>query len=338
MTRLSSLAAAGALLLSATSVAAENFDVRGQLLHHKFGDSVAHHLIRRQEFNSSETQTADDLLSSEVTSATPTATDSSASDLWGELDSVTLSASRTGGSLLSSATASVSDDYYGYWSGPDAAYVADMCMPNLFDESRARGLGIELYVTSVEAAYLEAAKLAISLGGSPFPCEQSIYIEYACHANATKPVDYLAEQQCYCGSTIWEADQACNDCLLAHGLKGPSKKDYGDMMSSFSSKVCAATPMAGGIGAAAETDLPDQTAILSYEKASAVAHPSQTAVSYYAEVKPMSIPTITGEAVARQTTWGNMDGKGGSSSAGVNVAPMMGAILGAMSLGAALIL
>lgn len=302
MTRLYSLAAACGILLSATSVAAENFDVRGQLLKHKFGDFVAHHLVRRQELNATEIQSADDLVSANTTSA------------------------------------SASDDYYGYWSGPDATYLVDMCMPNMFDESRARDLGIKFYVTSIEAGYVEAAKLAISLGGSPFPCEQSIYIEYACHANATKPVDYLAEQQCYCGSTFWEADQACNDCFLAHGLKGPSKKDYGDTMNSFSSKVCAATPIAGGIIAAAKTDLPDQTAILSYEKASAVAHPSQTAVSYYAEVKPMSIPAITGEAAARQTTWGNMDGKGGFSGAGVNVAPMCGAILGAMALGAGLIL
>ena len=334
------MAAAGAILLSATSVVAENFDVRGQLLHLKFGDSVAHHFVRRQELNSAETLSADDLVSADITSASAaaTATGTTASDLWDEPDSTTLSASRTRGSLFASATASASDDYYGYWSGPDSAYLLDMCMPNMFDESRARDLGIKFYVTSVEEGYREAAKLAISLGGSPFPCEQAVYIEYACHANATKPVDYLAEQQCYCGSTFWEADQACNDCLLSHGAKGPSKKDYGDRMYSFSSKVCATTPMAGGIIAAAKTDLPDQTAIFGYEEASAVAHPSQTAVSYYAEVKPMSVPAITGEAAARQTTWGNWGGNGGFSGAGVNTAPMVGVILGAMALGAGLIL
>lgn len=339
MTRLYSLAAAGALLLSATFVTAESFDVRNMVLEHKFGDLVAHQLVRRQEFNSTETQTPDDLLSSELTSVTATATGASASDSSGDLDSTTVAPSRTRSALFGAATTSASDsDYYGYFSGPDLAYIANMCMPNLVDTSRANSLGIKLKVTNQKDAYLEMAKLVISLGGSPFPCEQGLYIEYACHANATKPVDYLAEQQCYCGSTFWEADQACNDCFLAHGLKGPSKKEYGDRMNSFSSKVCDSTPMPRGIGMAAQTELPDQTAILRYESASAVAHPSKSAVSYYATIKPMSVPAITGEAAARQTTWGNMDGKGGYSGAGVNAAPMLGAILGAMALGAGLIL
>lgn len=339
MTRLYSLAAAGALLLSAASVAAESFDVRNMALEHKFGDLVAHQPVRRQEFNSTETQNPDDL-SSEFTSATATATGARASDLQGDLDSTTVAPSRTRSALFGAATttSASNSDYYGYWSGPDLEYIADMCMPNLVDTSRAYSLGIKLQVTNQKDAYLEMAKLVISLGGSPFPCEQGLYIEYACHANATKPVDYLAEQQCYCGSTFWEADQACNDCFLAHGLKGPSKKEYGDRMTSFSSKVCDSTPMPHGIGMAAQTDLPDQTSILSYESASAVPHPSKSAVSYYATIKPMSVPAITGEAAARQTTWGNMDGKGGSSGAGVNAAPMLGAILGAMALGAGLIL
>ena len=341
MMRLSSLAAAGALLLSATSAAAESFDVRNMILSHKFGDLAAHHLIRRQEFNSTETRRPDDIIDSENASASASATTTGASpsDLWGDLDSTTLAPSRTSSAFFGSATTSASDsDYYGYWSGPDLEYLADMCMPNLVDTSRAYSMGIKLQVTNQKDAYLEMAKLVISLGGSPFPCEQGMYIEYACHANATKPVDYLAEQQCYCGSTFWEADQACNDCFLAHGLKGPSKKDYSERMNSFSSKVCDSTPMPQGIGMAAQTELPDQTALLSYEGASAVAHPSKSAVSYYATIKPMSVPTITGEAAARQTTWGNMDGKGGFNGAGMNVAPMFGAILGAVALGAGLIL
>lgn len=306
-----SLAAAGAFLLSFAS--AETFDVRSQLLHNKFGDlsHLTPQVVRRQDDRFNAT---DETLNS-ITSA--------------------YSASRTASSASAASTGTASSPSSSpYWTGPDALYIINMCMPNLIDVDRATRLGINLRVKTESQALLEVAKLGISLGGSPFPCEQSVYIDLACHANATKPADYLAEQQCYCGSTFVEANQACNSCFLAHGLLGPSDKEYGDFMTSFSAKVCDATPMAGGIAAAAKTDLPDQTTVLNFAPKTAVAHPSSTAVSLYATLPPLSMPAFTGEATARATNWGNWP----TSAASAYTAPVMGVVFSAVALGAALVL
>lgn len=110
-------------------------------------------------------------------------------------------------------------------------------------------------------------------------------------------------------------------------------------MSSFSGKVCDATPAPGGILAAAKTDLPVQTAIgtdMSFAPKSVVKHLSSTAVSLYADLPSLSIPAITGEATARATTWGNW--QGATSAASGYAAPVVGVIVGAVALVAALVL
>ena len=332
-----SLAAAGALLLS--TAAAETYDVRAQVLHDKFGLDLASRMVRRQDESLNST---DDTLSSIASSATADITSLSSSlpsRTTGLITSRTLSASSTGSAFNSDVP---------YWSGPDEQYIIDMCLPNFLDEARASRLGIELTSKTQEGAYLEGAKLAISLGGSPYPCEQAVYIEYACHANATKPADYLAEQQCYCGSTFFDADQACNDCFLAHGLVSASKQEYGDRMDKFSEKVCDATPVAGGVFAAAKTMLPDAQTRLEWASKSVVQHPSSTAVSLYATLPALSVPALTGEATARATNWGNWpgvkgseatnSGSGATNAAVGGVVPIAGAVLGAMMLGAGLVL
>ncbi|OBT81405.1 hypothetical protein VE02_10036 [Pseudogymnoascus sp. 03VT05] len=107
-------------------------------------------------------------------------------------------------------TAGSYDDNY-----PNKIYLDSMCLP-----------------TKAKLGRVPLAEIVASMANSPFLCEQRIYLERTCFANGTTTNDFLAEQQCLCGSNYFEALATCYDCQIAHGLVvAPSD------LASFSSRV-----------------------------------------------------------------------------------------------------
>ncbi|KFY55367.1 hypothetical protein V497_07010 [Pseudogymnoascus sp. VKM F-4516 (FW-969)] len=92
------------------------------------------------------------------------------------------------------------------------------------------------------------SELVAAMANSPFPCEQRIYLERTCFANGTTPNDFLAEQQCLCGSNYFSALAACYGCRIAHGLvvTPADLVEFSSQVSRHSTAECEATPVSQG--------------------------------------------------------------------------------------------
>lgn len=198
-----------------------------------------------------------------------------------------------------------------YLSGADAvlkdsasAYLDTMCLPNLSNATRQ--ISLKLSVND----------LAASLGMSPFPCEQEMYIGAVCTANGTTPDDFLAEQECLCTGGYWEAVRGCNACNYAHGYRGSPpvsaaafEYSTASYISSLRAAECHVSPPyqpfsnllpTFNITAAEDSPLTTLASDL---------YPNNTAVSnYFTATQSMTPGRITGSATARLTIWTNTNG------------------------------
>lgn len=181
-------------------------------------------------------------------------------------------------------------------STADVQYVAKMCFPLMLDETRARTLGLTLDT------------LIPSLANSPFPCEQVLYIGNTCFSNGTTAIDFLAEQQCLCGGSWFDADVGCNYCAIAHGLQGYTPAQIVSSASSLSSAECATSPPRGPF-----TNLAPALDVYATLNAGnsltfgSDLYPNKTAVSnYFTATASMTPGQITGEATKRLQTFTNV--------------------------------
>ncbi|PVH78014.1 hypothetical protein DL98DRAFT_517008 [Cadophora sp. DSE1049] len=171
-----------------------------------------------------------------------------------------------------------------------ALYLQEMCLPNVAE-----------YINNVDSSY---DNLIPSLHDSPLPCEQEAYIINTCIANDTTAIDYLAEQQCICGSNFRETFEGCNACYLAHGFTSELEGTE-ELMSSIWTAECSARPTQAFtdlLYIAAETvstPRSDSTTTLENDQ-----FPGQTAVSnYWTGLPSASLGSITGSATARATVY-----------------------------------
>ncbi|TVY89625.1 hypothetical protein LAWI1_G007478 [Lachnellula willkommii] len=156
---------------------------------------------------------------------------------------------------------------------PAAAYLDRMCSP--------------VYDNAVDSDGPNTNIIG-SIENSPFPCDQSLYIFFVCTANGTTEIDFLAEQQCICTGSYWEALEACSACRFAHGSDDDSPEEADAPRSSLKT---------------AESYRLQPNITLTNDK-----FPSNTAVSNY-YTKPVSFTpgSITGSATARLTFFTNSD-------------------------------
>ncbi|TGO37230.1 hypothetical protein BHYA_0102g00160 [Botrytis hyacinthi] len=173
---------------------------------------------------------------------------------------------------------------------PNENYLYQMCYPNLANVSLLVGFNA-------------AEKRLQILANSPFPCERSNYIIYACLANGTSAIDFLAEQECICPSSLWELEAACTDCYLAHGYENITREESDASISSLSQAECTATPVQpftnffSSVDASQALTTPD--VLLGSDR-----FPNQTAVSnYYTGNTVWTVGSITGSATARLTSY-----------------------------------
>ncbi|KAH7408919.1 hypothetical protein BKA64DRAFT_663823 [Cadophora sp. MPI-SDFR-AT-0126] len=171
-----------------------------------------------------------------------------------------------------------------------ALYIQEMCLPNVVE-----------YINNVDAS---TDDLIPSLYNSPLPCEQQAYILNTCIANDTTAIDYLAEQQCICGSNFRETFEGCQACYRAHGYAS-ELEGTDELVSSIWTAECSARPtqaFADLLFSAVETvSTPrfEPTTTLENDQ-----FPGQTAVSNYWTGRPSaSLGSITGSATARATTY-----------------------------------
>ncbi|KAL2068552.1 hypothetical protein VTL71DRAFT_14889 [Oculimacula yallundae] len=169
----------------------------------------------------------------------------------------------------------------------DLHYLARMCYPNYSDPP----------IDSSNSADYTIASL---LHDSPLPCEQVQFIFNGCIANGTTEIDYLAEQQCFCGSNFLDAYRGCIDCSRIHGFSEGAEQTLAQIDTVWTAE-CKSGPSPGFVSLFDEA-LPEQpetpTTTLSGDR-----FPSQTAVSNYWTGAPRAIlGSITGSATARQTT------------------------------------
>ncbi|TVY14682.1 hypothetical protein LARI1_G007858 [Lachnellula arida] len=194
------------------------------------------------------------------------------------------------GALLSLAAAEISPRGD---NDPAAAYLNQMCSP--------------VYDNAVDSDGPNTNILG-SIENSPFPCDQSLYIFFVCTANGTTEIDFLAEQQCICTGSYWEALEACSACRFAHGSSDDSPEEADAPRSSLKTAECSPSPpfqpfsnLMPTINRTAYRLQPNIT--LTNDK-----FPSNTAVSNY-YTKPVSFTpgSITGSATARLTFFTNSD-------------------------------
>lgn len=91
---------------------------------------------------------------------------------------------------------------------PGARYLSKMCLPEYTNDTTGYSLDTRV------------SRLALS----EFPCEQSLYIQGVCIAKGTEPIDFLAEQQCFCNGGYFHAQEGCSACYVAHGEVLPGDK------------------------------------------------------------------------------------------------------------------
>lgn len=177
-------------------------------------------------------------------------------------------------------------------------YLQEMCLPTVAE-----------YAYNVDST---VDNLIPSLHDSPFPCEQQVYILNTCVANDTTSIDYLAEQQCICGSNFRETIQGCGACYSAHGLTSETE-NTNELVSSIWTAECSARPtqafqeilysIAYRIASTASTPQSETTTTLENDQ-----FPSQTAVSnYWTGLPSPSLGSITGSATARATVYSGND-------------------------------
>ncbi|PQE34102.1 Collagen mcl1 protein [Rutstroemia sp. NJR-2017a WRK4] len=189
-------------------------------------------------------------------------------------------------------------------SHPNAEYLSLMCYPLLTNVTRR----IELDRQNVSLAGQVA-----SLANSPFPCEQADYMLQICSANGTTPIDFLAEQECLCPSSYWDAVRGCVDCFLAHGYLNQTKDEEYASISSLRSAECLATspPIQPYSNLLYTTALNVSTQLYGPDDAIGTDRfPNQTAVSNYftsTGTNMWTVGTITGSATARLTSFTNSD-------------------------------
>lgn len=177
-------------------------------------------------------------------------------------------------------------------------YLQEMCLPSVAEFAYNVDPTVDNFIPS--------------LHDSPFPCEQQVYILNTCVANDTTAIDYLAEQQCICGSNFRETIQGCGACYSAHGLTSDMEKSN-ELVSSMWSAECSARPtqafqeilysIAYRIELTASTPQSETTTTLENDQ-----FPSQTAVSnYWTGLSSPSLGSITGSATARATVYSGND-------------------------------
>jgi hypothetical protein len=179
---------------------------------------------------------------------------------------------------------------------PSKDYLQEMCLPH--------------YTSFIDNPGLGFLDLIPSLHDSPLPCEQENYIIYTCIANDTTEIDFLAEQQCICGSNFLEAYEGCNACYRTHG-HAPDQADAASGESRISSiwtAECSARPTQAFteylfIGQDVESIhsslVNSPTITLKDDK-----FPNNTAVSnYWTGLPSATLGSITGSATARATSY-----------------------------------
>lgn len=149
-----------------------------------------------------------------------------------------------------------------------------------------------------------------SLAFSPFPCEQTMYLEEICTANGTTEVDFLAEQECLCGSDFFKLTNACSDCWYAHGyVDGLSPAQVSSKVASLQTAECSPSPPYQPY-----SNLLPPINITSVKLSPTLnlgndRFPNMTAVSnYFTETRSATPGSITGSATARLTSWTNQSG------------------------------
>jgi len=90
---------------------------------------------------------------------------------------------------------------------PVGTYLTEMCYP-LWSNATLR-----------EELKLEPSDGNSWLVNSPFPCEQELFIMGICEANGTTVIDFLAEQECLCGGSFFDAVAGCSACYSTHGYQ-----------------------------------------------------------------------------------------------------------------------
>lgn len=180
---------------------------------------------------------------------------------------------------------------------PVAKYLQLICLPLLSDDVRTDQLNL---TTSDDIVY--------SLANSPFPCEQQLYLEYACRANGTTAIDFLAEQECLCDGSYFTVAKGCDACYLAHGYQDETPEQMSTVWTSLSIAECAPTPPFQPFS---NLGLAFNLTSLSLSPSLTLGNdrfPNMTAVSnYFTETGRATAGAITGSATARLTSWTNTD-------------------------------
>lgn len=177
---------------------------------------------------------------------------------------------------------------------PSIDYLANMCYPN--------------YMKIIYDVEYTDAELTAALAVSPLPCEQQQYVLYGCIANASTSIDFLAEQQCVCGSNFLDAHKGCVACYTAHGYREVTEEEDAAKYSSIQSAECTGRPTQPftdllfpetDYDAEYTSQLNSPTIILVNDK-----FPNNTAVSnYWTGPASASLGSITGSATARATEY-----------------------------------
>jgi hypothetical protein len=105
---------------------------------------------------------------------------------------------------------------------PAAEYIERVCQPFYF-----------------YAIHNLGSKTLPNPANSPYPCDQSQYIESICTANGTSEINFLAEQQCLCNGSFWEVKEACDACYFAHGYQQISPGGASSTRSSLKTAECS---------------------------------------------------------------------------------------------------
>jgi hypothetical protein len=157
---------------------------------------------------------------------------------------------------------------------------------------------------------LTADQLIAGIEHSPFPCEQEIYLLNICTANGTAEIDFLAEQQCLCGSPYFDLILQCDACLYTHGLiVTNTPAQVTSFWSAMQTAECSPSPpyqpfsnLFPAVDYSYQSLSPSLT--LAPDR-----FPNITAVSLYVTQTRSATPgLISGSATGRLTTWTNSNG------------------------------
>ena len=180
---------------------------------------------------------------------------------------------------------------------PGWQYLGRLCLPLFHNQTRIDELNLSL------------AELIPSLAYSPFPCEQQLYIQTVCTANGTTEIDFLAEQECLCNGSYFEAALACDDCYDVHGYTDYTPAEQSSSVTSLSIAECSPSPPYQPF-----SNLLPPANIASLEASPPITlgtdlFPNNTAVNNYFTVTASMTPgQITGSATGRLTIITNISG------------------------------